>query len=121
MRSLLDTVFYMKTNVLQNFHICISVSLRLHSRRFGGHNQTAGLFKRVVTIVKVNTMYLLISKEIVRLSIQEAVNKKCAEKGALALKLTNETKLNETKSVKVIYTAITSKLVNIVNPESTRN
>ena len=27
MRNLRDTIFYMKTNVLQDFHICISVPL----------------------------------------------------------------------------------------------
>ena len=29
MRNLRVTVFYMKTNVLQNFHICISVPLNV--------------------------------------------------------------------------------------------
>ena len=28
MRNLCETVFYIKTNVLQNFHICISVPLK---------------------------------------------------------------------------------------------
>ena len=31
MDNLHDTIFYMKTNILQEFHICISVSLKLLS------------------------------------------------------------------------------------------
>ena len=35
MRNLRDSVFYMKTNVLQNFNICISVPLMLEVNKFG--------------------------------------------------------------------------------------
>ena len=31
MRNLHDTIFYMKTNLLQYFHICISVPLMLNT------------------------------------------------------------------------------------------
>ena len=34
MRNLRDTIFYMKTNVLQDFHICISVPLNKIKLKF---------------------------------------------------------------------------------------
>ena len=40
MRSLLDTVFYMKTNVLQNFHIYISVPLHHANLSWASTNKT---------------------------------------------------------------------------------
>ena len=42
MRNLRDTIFYMKTNVLQDFHICISVPLKLQidDAILGGCGQT---------------------------------------------------------------------------------
>ena len=49
-----------------------------------------------------------------RLLIQATENKNCAEKGRYPTCITNKTKLNETKPIKLIYTAINSKLKNIV-------
>ena len=34
MRNLCGTIFYIKTNVLQDFHICMSVPLNLASRLY---------------------------------------------------------------------------------------
>ena len=43
-----------------------------------------------------------------RLSIKATTHKNCAEKGALPTCITSKTKLNETRPIKVIYTAIKS-------------
>ena len=46
MYNLRNTIFYMKTNVLQDLHICISVPLKL----FGPYQEQLGFFKLPVQL-----------------------------------------------------------------------
>ena len=54
MRNLRDTMFYMKMNVLQDFHICISVPLNINSVR--------NKFEFLSDIIKNNDDILMISE-----------------------------------------------------------
>ena len=47
MHNLGDNIFYMKTNVLQDFHICMSVPLSFSSR--GGFRIQSNVYDGVLT------------------------------------------------------------------------
>ena len=64
MQNLCDIVFYMNVNVLQNFHICISVSLVMETCRFSFFSHEQSKRTRNKSLTKAQKLPVLVFKVI---------------------------------------------------------